>query len=172
MRAGGDQQGNGHLSVRRAGPQDWAALRQARLTALADSPAAFGSTLEHERGLSDDEWRRRAQTTVWFLAWRDGEPAGLVAGFPVHGEPGEWHLVSMWASPEVRGRGVARRLVTALAAEVRQAGAERLTLWVADGNGRALAFYLRCGFRPSGRRQTYQRPDGSAFGEQELMLRW
>ena len=43
-------------------------------------------------------------------------------------------------------------------------------LWVADGNARARAFYLRAGFRPTGVRQTYQRLDGSALEEEKLVM--
>lgn len=147
-------------------------LRRVRLAALADSPAAFGATLEHELALGEEDWRRRTGTGATFLAWQRGEPVGLVTVFPQPGEggQGEWHLVSMWGSPQVRGSGVARLLVEAAVAQVKAAGGTRLTLWVADGNGRARAFYRRMGFRPTGRRQTYQRRDDSAFGEEELAL--
>lgn len=179
---GSGSQGSGladQITVRRAGTGDWAALRQIRLAALADSPDAFGSTLAHERESGEDEWRRRTQTAIWYLAWRGSDPVGMVAAFPVAGERGaavsgapggEWHLVSMWASPRARGQGVAGRLVDALTAAVREAGATQLTLWAADGNDRARGFYLRYGFRLTGRRQAYQRPDGSTFDEDEFSL--
>jgi ribosomal protein S18 acetylase RimI-like enzyme len=170
QRAGraGDQQ----VRVCPIGPDDWAALRDVRLAALRDSPAAFGSTLEQELTLREQDWRQRTQSAAWFVARAGGEPAGLVAVFPVpeSNPAATWHLVSMWASPRVRGRGVAGLLMDAAAAHVAAAGAGRLTLWVADGNDRAHAFYRRAGFRPTGRRQTYRRSDSSEFGEQELVL--
>ncbi len=203
------------VSVRRAEPDDWAALRQVRLAALADAPWAFSSTHGHEAPLGEAEWRQRTQTAAWFLAWQDGDTVGVAAAFPQPDpaqdpdqsqaqvpdpdqaqaqdqdeepdpdqaqdeEPGdtriqpgpaaEWHVISMWASPGVRGSGVAGLLVAAIAGHVRAAGARRLTLWVADGNDRAHGFYRRAGFRPTGRRQTYQRPDGSGLDEDELAL--
>lgn len=171
------------IAVRRAGSGEWAALRRIRLAALADSPGAFGSTLAYEREFGEEEWLRRTQTAIWYLAWQGSDPVGMAAAFRVTGEPGtaasgsqgagpgsEWHLVSMWASPRVRGQGVAGRLVDALTAAVREAGAIRLTLWAADGNDRARGFYRRYGFRPTGRRQAYQRPDGSTFDEHEFSL--
>jgi len=164
----------GGVTVRRAGPEDWAALRQARLAALADSPAAFASTLAHERDLGEAEWRQRTRSAIWLLAWQEGVPAGLVAGVvPADGGDGTgWHLMSMWAGPRVRGRGVADLLVDALAAAVKDRGGRRLTLWAADGNDRARAFYRRKGFRPTGRRQACQRRDGSVFDEDEFALAW
>src|SRR5437764_13735273 len=62
------------ISVRRAGPAEWAALRQVRLAALADSPAAFASTLKREQEFDEAEWRRRAEATPCFLAWDGPEP--------------------------------------------------------------------------------------------------
>jgi Phosphoesterase family len=44
------------------------------------------------------------------------------------------------------------------------------TLWVADGNARARAFYVRAGFSPTGIRQTYTSHDGSAFEEEKLVM--
>jgi ribosomal protein S18 acetylase RimI-like enzyme len=193
-----DDDRRGRISVRWARSGDWLALRQVRLAALTDAPSAFGSTLEHELALSEEEWRERTGQAAWFLAWRPGAPGrsggpgrpaeqsagpvGLAAAFPQQPRgrdrtelPGTgpvpgWHLISMWASPQVRGSGVAGLLVDAVAAHAKGAGAERVTLWVADGNDRARGFYRRAGFRPTGRRQTYRRRDGSALDEHELVL--
>jgi hypothetical protein len=46
-------------SVRRLGASEWEAWRSLRLRALAEDPAAFGSTYEREAAWSDDGWRAR-----------------------------------------------------------------------------------------------------------------
>ena len=43
--------------VRRIGPDDWELFRDIRLRSLADSPDAFGSTLERERAFRHAELR-------------------------------------------------------------------------------------------------------------------
>ena len=164
------------VQVRRAHPDEWAQVRDMRLAALADAPDAFASTLARERDRAEAEWRSRIALIPWFLAWHEGRPAGLVAAFPVtHPGPagpahpvGEWHLVSMWVSPGVRGSGVAGLLVTAVVEHARTAGAGRVTLWVAAGNPRAAAFYRRMGFQPTGQRQVYHRADAADLDEEEF----
>ena len=166
------------VQVRRAHPDEWATVRDVRLAALADAPDAFASTLARERDRAEAEWRSRVALIPWFLAWHEGQPAGLVATFPVT-QPGpagpahtagEWHLVSMWVPPAVRGSGVAGLLVGAVLEHARVAGAERVTLWAATGNPRAAAFYRRMGFRPTGQRQVYQRADAAGLDEEEFTL--
>lgn len=160
--------------MRRVEPGEWATLREVRLAALTDSPAAFASTVERERAFDEAEWRRRV-AWPWFLAWHAEEPVGIVAAAgrtgPEDGDPHpSWELVSMWVAPGFRGRGVAELLVAAVVKHARGDGASRVTLWVADGNPRARAFYLRMGFRPTGLTQTFHRRDGTEFDEDELVL--
>jgi len=158
--------------VRRLQAADWTMLRDVRLAALASAPEAFGSTLARELAFGEPDWRRRIDSPS-FVAWRDDEPVGL-AGAVNRSEvdrqssPGDWELVSMWVSPDARGSGVADLLAAAVVDAVKAAQAERLTLWVADGNARARAFYLRVGFQPTGARQVFRRHDGTSFAEEEL----
>jgi GNAT superfamily N-acetyltransferase len=163
------------IQVRRVTAGEWATLRTVRLAALADAPEAFGSTTARELAFAEAEWRRRAEGAPNFIAWHGDDPVGLVTvigrpGGDEEGPPAEWELVSMWVSPGARGGGAADLLVSAAVEAVRAESAQRLILWVADGNDRARAFYLRAGFRPAGVRQTYQRVDGSAFEEEKLVM--
>lgn len=165
------------VEIRQAAQADWAALRQVRLAALAEAPYAFGSTLDREIDRPERHWRARIAGWPQFIAWADGEPVGIAAGFaePADddigqaGVRGSWHLVSMWVSPQARGRGIADDLVAAVSACARADSAGRLTLWVTDVNTRARAFYQRLGFRGTGRRQLV-RPEEPDHWEQELAL--
>lgn len=163
--------------TRRVQPDDWAALRELRLAALADAPYAFGSTRAAEEGLSEADWRGRIARSAYFMAWRDGQPAGIAAGISEQAaaaagwdeaEPGTAHLVSMWVGPLARGRGVADVLVQAVCRWAHDDGAERVQLWVTDVNGRARAFYRRMGFSSTGRRQLV-RPEQPDHWEEELV---
>ena len=163
------------VRVRRADPDEWAAVREVRLAALADAPDAFASTIRREAARGEPQWRSRITASPWFLAWRAGKPAGLVAavpdrpaGGPPAAGPCGWHLVSMWVSPQARGHGVADLLLGAVIGHAEAAGAPRVTLWVALGNTRARAFYQKMGFLPTGRRQLYPRDGAAPLDEEEL----
>jgi ribosomal protein S18 acetylase RimI-like enzyme len=151
-------------------------VRDVRLAALADAPGAFAMTLAAEAGQPEAEWRARIGALPWFLGFRDGQPAGMVAALPPRDGPGRspdeaWHLVSMWVRPAARGAGLADLLVGAVIEHARQAGAGRVTLWVAVGNDRARGFYQRMGFTPTGRRQQYPRDGAAALDEEEFELK-
>ncbi|MEA2387069.1 MAG: hypothetical protein QOJ22_1243 [Thermoleophilaceae bacterium] len=138
------------MLVRRTDPDDWAAPREVRLRALRDAPWAFGSTLEAEAGLSDDEWRERAGRPGTFLAGDVGMAGGFVTS------PGVVRLWGMWIAPEARGRGLAEGLVDAVDAWARSIGATELELAVSERADAARAAYTRMGFELMPERELLQ----------------
>jgi ribosomal protein S18 acetylase RimI-like enzyme len=162
------------IVVRRLEAADWPALKAVRLAALADSPEAFASTLEREREYTGGRWQEwLTSTAATFGVFRAGGPdrpdeariAGMAAARerprPVQPDGSrEWYLMSVWVSPDLRGTAAATRLVDAVREQARRSGADRIRLWVTDGNGRAKAFYARLGFEPTGRHQLVpEQPD-------------
>ena len=71
--------------------------------------------------------------------------------------PDEAHLRMLGVSPEQRGRGVARRLVTACIGIARERGKRRLTLETSPLMTAAQRLYTTMGFTSTGERHT---PDG------------
>jgi len=126
--------------LRRLGPDDWEDFRDIRLRSLADSPDAFGSTLEREQGFSEAEWRRRLAGPVYVVD--DPRPVAVGGIFDNGGTP---HVWGMWTDPDHRGRGHARVVLDALI----PAGT-RAQLDVNITNGGARAVYERYGFVGTG----------------------
>lgn len=129
---------------------EWARARAIRLRALRDCPDAFGDTLERERRLSEEDWRRRLRRTdaVNVVATHDGhEDIGLIVGAPYGDDAG---LFSMWVAPEARRCGVGGLLVDAVVAWARQARAKQILLDVGDWNAPAIGLYASKGFHPTG----------------------
>jgi ribosomal protein S18 acetylase RimI-like enzyme len=63
---------------------------------------------------------------------------------------GEGHIRGMAVLPSCQGTGVAQRLLDAALAELRARGCARVTLDTTEPLRRAIRFYQRNGFRPSG----------------------
>jgi ribosomal-protein-alanine N-acetyltransferase len=103
-----------------------------------------------------DEEFRNPDARVWVA--RDA--AGEVQGYLVaHRMLDEVHLLSLATRPAARRRGAARALLDAVLHAERAGGARLAHLEVRAGNGEALAFYAKAGFRALGRRRRYY-PDG------------
>jgi GNAT superfamily N-acetyltransferase len=149
--------------VREAVSGDWQALRDIRLEALRDAPAAFGSTYQGEAGRPMAHWHDRIARGGTFLAYLPGtsDPAGLIGGYPEDSHTVE--LVSMYVRPRARGRGVGDALVTTVLDWASKRNAATVHLWVTETNAPARALYERCGFTLTGERQPL--PSDPSFGE-------
>jgi len=117
---------------------------------------------------TETDWRRRASGHEFLAYLPDlgAVPVGLVGG--IEEGPGVAQLVSMWVSPQARGRHVGTALVTVMVDWSRHRGLSRLYLWVTDTNPAARTLYERCGFKATGERQPL--PSDPARSEIEMML--
>ncbi|HEX4677828.1 MAG TPA: GNAT family N-acetyltransferase [Gaiellaceae bacterium] len=134
-------------------PEEWQPLRDVRLRALEDSPAAFATQVDEARQRPDQWWINWAARSAdgdgqaMFLAWEGAAPLGIAGVFVEDGRP--W-LIAMWTDPAARGRGIGRSLVEAAASFARAAGPRELLLQVLEANGSAWALYRSCGFEDDG----------------------
>lgn len=143
------------IHLRALSPDDWAAWRKLRLTALAEAPEAFSSTLADWQGLNDREerWRARLELpgSLNLIAADEEGDAGMASGLP-GGGAGIVEVISMYVCARSRGRGVGVALLDALEAWAREGGATVLQLAVVLGNEHAIGLYRRHGFVQSGDR--------------------
>jgi len=162
----------GLVRIRPLAPSDAPACRDLRLTALATSPEAFGSSYEEEAPLSVDAFRARipeAPPNAIFGAFSDGDLVGM-AGFAVHERLKARHKGVMWGvfvRPEWRGRGLGRDLVRRV---IDHASRHVIMLEAAVGltNGSARRTYHGLGFRPYGIERKAIRI-GEVFYDEELL---
>jgi len=155
------------VRVRRLVGDDWRLLREVRLAALLDAPAAFGSSYQQEAGFDEARWRDRIAGAAVFAGYRDGEPTGLVGCFVE--DDGLGHLVMMWVRADARGTGLAGALVAAVLAWARAQGLPGVRLWVTTGNDAARRLYVGHGFVPTG--ASCPLPSDPTLTEHELVLR-
>jgi len=134
------------------GPDEWRIFRDIRLSALEEAPHAFGSTWEHEKDRTEDDWRSAVVSGTRFVAESDG----LAVGMASVGEAGSSRtgsVTSFWVHPRARGKGVGDALLLATIESARAAGYDELLLWVVENNDHAQRLYERHGFQPTGATQ-------------------
>lgn len=91
------------------------------------------------------------------LAREAARPVGCVALRPLDAESCE--MKRLYAIPEVRGRGVGRRLAEAVIAKARELGYARMKLDTVGSMTAAIALYRELGFRPTAAYCFNPRPD-------------
>jgi ribosomal protein S18 acetylase RimI-like enzyme len=157
------------MEVRRVRGDEWEALRDMRLRALADAPDAFKTTHDDAAGRPERWWREWADASAggrgqaMFLAWEAGKPIGIAGAY---GGPERFDVISMWTDPAWRGRGVAAAL---LRAAVDFAGDAPVYLSVTETNDAARRLYERHGFELTGVSEPLRA--GASLQVYELRLR-
>ncbi|MCA9864621.1 MAG: GNAT family N-acetyltransferase [Thermomicrobiales bacterium] len=139
-----------------ATPDDWQAARDIRLEALLRDPQAFGSTYAESIGRTEDEWRTwvsRPGVTL-LLARADQAVVGIVGGLrgdDMTGDAAVAWVVSMYVTATHRQRGVGRRLLQAILADLEEDPVlTRVILHVSHSQLPAQRLYASLGFVPIG----------------------
>jgi ribosomal protein S18 acetylase RimI-like enzyme len=142
------------MEVRRVRPDEWEALRDLRLRALADAPDAFGATLAEGLARSDADWQTYADRPgeVAFVATTSDGFVGMARGGPAPGHPEAAALYGMWVAPEARGQGIGGALVDAVEAWAREVGYPGIGLGVTTTNEAAIRLYVAKGYVDTGDR--------------------
>jgi GNAT superfamily N-acetyltransferase len=113
--------------------------------------------------LSSHKDTGKLDPSTWWLVYKDGEPhgCGLFSAVP---DAGSCELVYLGLSPEVRGKGLGKHLLTLGIEELRKKHATwAMTLAVDQRNKPALHLYRAFGFKSFGDRIAFVRPvDGLA----------
>ena len=147
--------------------REWGKLREIRLAALRESPAAFLSTYCEELTYKEQEWRSEFGRGEWIIEVRDSEAIALIGVTWEKDAPSdECYLEYMWVSPNFRRRGVATELVQKVLQRLLSLGFATIWLWVLDGNEPAKHLYEKCGFDST---ETKQRPYRKPSRSEELM---
>lgn len=137
------------MTTRPLSEDEWELYREIRLRALADTPSAFGSTLERERGFTEADWRQRMRGPM-VVVEEEGDPVAIGATF--EDADGVTCVWGMWTEPTSRGRGHATAILHALLDNAIAAG-RPVELDVNIVNVPAIAAYERFGFVATGRTQ-------------------
>lgn len=138
------------IEVRLVGADEYAELKEVRLSALAYSDHLV-EHLTRESAAPLGFWRDRAErgaagtTMVTFVAAGESGFAAVADGF-LSEDGGTVQIGGMWVSPALRRSGIGRALLGAVCEWARERGAQRAGLWVRATNGPARLLYEREGF--------------------------
>jgi GNAT superfamily N-acetyltransferase len=147
------------VGVRRIRPGDAAALRNVRLRALQADPAAFASSHASEAARPDEAWKLWAAAAstggdqTMYVADAGDHFVGLAGAYRREDQPRTLHLIALWVDPGFRRRGLGRLLSQAVIDWATRSDADRLELWMVDGNPGAALLYESLGFARTGRTQ-------------------
>ncbi|MFI7383590.1 GNAT family N-acetyltransferase [Streptomyces sp. NPDC049813] len=175
--------------IRAVRPEEWPAVKELRLAALCDpvAPLAFLETYEQALARPDAFWQDRAAgashgtSARQFVAVRsdgiwDGtvvaliEEAGTEDFFGRVVEQRQAQLVGVFVRSGARGRGVTEALFSAAVEwALGVGGVTRVRLHVHEENARAVGFYRRFGFVPTG--DGVPSPGEPGKAEREMVLR-
>lgn len=140
------------IEIRVIAPQEWQSLRAIRLEALETAPEAFCTRYEDAVCRDENSWRERLinngeDGVLTVLAFDETRPVGMSVGV-LHAEGGEpfVEVLSVFVSSDVRGQGLADRILHSIEEWGRARGAAALSLLVEEKNPRARRFYERQGW--------------------------
>lgn len=140
------------IVIKRATAADLAAFKQIRLECLRTEGENFGSAYEDWVDLANDEWLLRLEAPV-FLAFGGEGPVGIIGLLRERGVKVKHRalVIMVYLRRELRGTGLAKRLLDTVVEQASQDGIMQLELHVRAENAAAIRFYEREGFVEIGR---------------------
>lgn len=150
----------------------WREARALRLHALQTDPSAFSSSYEYELAFSDEVWIARLTSAyardgnLTLFAELDGELVGM-AGASWSTKAKLRHVAEVYGvyvAPEMRGEGIAARLMRRLLDELRSLGQiEKVSLTANAESRAAIRLYERLGFKHVGKERRKHPLDGQYY---------
>ncbi len=141
------------MKIRQARSDEWQAVRELRLRALAGDPDAFGEPLEEALARSDADWRAWLESearAIFIAVADDGVWVAMAVGAPAPDRPEIAGLFGMWVAPEARRQGIGSVLIDAVEGWASGAGYATIGLGVTTTNGSAIRLYESKGFVDTG----------------------
>ena len=160
--------------IRPLAATEWMLYRDLRLQSLAESPDAFGSTLEAEAARPDALWIERltnASTSgadLPLVAFVGGAPVALLWAKIAPSNNRVANLYQMWVAPSHRRLGIAREMLSITAEWAQSKSARAIELGATCGDTPAQRLYASFGFRPFGKAIPLR--EGSSLMAQEMRL--
>jgi len=149
---------------------EWARLRDIRLSALRDYPSAFLASHEREAAYGEQQWAEEILRGEWNIMLAGDKEVGLLGVTREKAMPSqECYLEYLWVAPGFRGGGVGSMLLRTVLQRLRHSGVHTVWLYILHGNHGAMRFYQRFGFQSTNERHLL--PGHPAGSEEGMKLR-
>ena len=165
------------MGIRKLLNEDANAFYELRLRALRECPSAFSESAEEfqilgGRGIAARMEASRDSGGFILGAYSDNSLCGSI-GLLRETKAKTKHHGSVWGvyvTPEARGTGLGKRLLTELIEEVKRLGLVQIKLSVESENVPAIRLYERLGFVSYGVEPRALKVDGKYFSETHMLL--
>ena len=136
-----------NINLNLAENQDFERLKNLRLSALKDSPQAFGAKYADLKDRPDNYWLQLIRVSNWCLVSIDGLDVALLAVDRADKDRNSdcW-LSSWWIAENYRGKGVSKLMAEWVYKLCQEKGWRKIGLGVWPDNKIAIAVYLKLGF--------------------------
>ena len=142
------------FSIRRATKNDAPSILRCLATAFEEYRGSYTSAGFLDTVLTHDTIRQRLQEMVVFVATDEsGQIIGTIACNLIDEDEG--HIRGMAVLPAWQGLGIAARLLSSAESQLREQNCKRVSLDTTEPLQRAIHFYEKNGFRPSGRSRDF-----------------
>lgn len=158
------------LRVEALTEDEWSRLRDIRLSALEDYPAAFLSSYEREAAYHEQRWRQEFSRGAWNILLAGGKEIGLLGVTrELTMSSQECYLESLWIAPDFRRNRAGSMLLRTVLDCLRDSGVHTVWLYILNGNEGAKRLYETFGFQSTNEWQLL--PDHPAGSEHRMKLR-
>jgi RimJ/RimL family protein N-acetyltransferase len=155
---------NQHVTIKKLPEERWQEYRDLRLEALKEEPLAFSSSFEDEQSTPEKIWRERIKNHQFVMV--DNQPVGL-AGYFRNPHKKTNHVCEMFGvylRKEYRGRGIGKRLVNAVLAEIQSLnGVKIIEVGVNPTQKTARNIYRKRGFKTVAHFRKWMYIDGKFY---------
>ena len=162
----------GEVEIVRLVPDEWSEVKRIRHRSVSEEPRAFGTTPSEAESITEETWRHRLANDLYLGVRYKGELVGIVGAVLEKQEKVRHigYVYSMYIAPEVRGKGLGKKLMRQLIEETKRQFPYviKLRLNATLGNGHAISLYESLGFKRVARLRKELFVDGEYLDEEEM----
>jgi ribosomal protein S18 acetylase RimI-like enzyme len=145
----------------------WREYKSLKLFALDTEKFAFSKRYCEEKNISPKVWKSRLKSNSVVFAFDNDELIGMVAFVfsSAKVNQGIAQIFSVYVIPDMRKKGVAKKLFNFILKEAKKLRIKKIELSVFENNLPAKNFYLSCGFKIIGRNENKFLVEGKYYNE-------